>query len=99
MDALGRLADVYGPVFSGDATARTRGDIALDIRFPRALDQSGIRRYEVRIGQRVVQVVRPATGVAAYGATIEAGDLRDGRVSVRAIDALGNVTVMDVLPN
>ena len=99
VDALGRLADVYGPVFSGDATARTRGDIALDIRFPRALDQSGIRRYEVRIGQRVVQVVRPATGVVAYGATIETGDLRYGRVSVRAIDALGNATVMDVIPD
>lgn len=99
VDALGRLTDVYGPVFNGRATARTRGDRTLDIRFPRALDQSGIRRYEVRIGQRVVQVVRPATGVTAYGATIEAGDLRDGRVSVRAIDALGNATVMDVLPN
>lgn len=99
VDALGRLTDVYGPVFSGDATGRARGDRTLDIRFPRALDQSGIRRYEVRIGQRVVQVVKPATGVAAYGVTIETGDLRDGRVSVRAIDALGNSAVMGVLPN
>ena len=93
VDSSAGLEDRLGPAFIG-SQPRLGGDGRL--RVPRAMDQSGVVAYVVKVNGRVVERRAAVAGVEVWTVRLPRSVDARSSISVEVADAVGNVTLVDV---